>query len=65
MRLVDLTRPLDSGMRDRMPDLARAAATLGVTEGELAAALGPPPPDFEAAADALGITVDDLMAALG
>ncbi|MCP3992389.1 MAG: DUF1566 domain-containing protein, partial [Actinomycetia bacterium] len=44
--------------------LAQAAAQLGVTEAELAAAMGDPnsgPPDFEAAAATLGISVDDLM----
>jgi hypothetical protein len=55
----------DDGAPAGAPDLSRAAATLGVTEQELMAALGPPPPDFETAADALGVTVGDLMAALG
>ncbi|MCP3989372.1 MAG: hemin-degrading factor, partial [Actinomycetia bacterium] len=48
--------------------LAQAAAQLGVTEAELAAAMGDPnsgPPDFEAAAATLGISVDDLMDAIG
>ncbi|MCP5029260.1 MAG: DUF1566 domain-containing protein [Actinomycetia bacterium] len=48
--------------------LAAAAAQLGVTERELAAALGDPdsgPPDFEMAAAALGVSVDALMEAVG
>jgi hypothetical protein len=47
------------------PDLAAAAAVLGVTEEELEAALGGPPPDFAAAAAILGVTEEALMAALG
>ena len=47
------------------PDLASAAATLGITEQELMAALGPPPPDFAAAAETLGISVEELQDALG
>jgi len=47
------------------PDLAAAAAQLGITEQELKDALGPPPPDLEAAAKTLGITVEELMEALG
>ena len=46
------------------PDLSEAAATLGVTVEELAAALGGPPPDFEAAAETLGISVEELVAVL-
>ena len=52
----------------QMPDLATAAAQLGVTEEALMAALGDPsqgPLDFAAAAAALGVTEADLMAALG
>ncbi|MEA2003061.1 MAG: DUF1566 domain-containing protein [Actinomycetota bacterium] len=48
--------------------LAEAAAMLGVTEDDLAAALGDPnsgPPDFDAAAAALGLPVEDLMEAIG
>ena len=50
------------------PDLAAAAAQLGVTEEVLQAALGDPnqgPPDFAAAAQTLGVTEEALMAALG
>ena len=46
------------------PNLALAAAQLGVTEEQLRAALGPPPPDIEAAASSLGVTTDALRAAL-
>ena len=49
-------------------DLAAISTQLGVTEGDLMAALGDPadgPPDFEAAAAALGIAEDDLKSALG
>jgi len=48
--------------------LAGAAATLGVTEDALVAAMGDPadgPPDFDAAAFSLGVSLEDLMAALG
>jgi len=47
------------------PDLTAAAATLGVTEADLQAALGTPPPDLAAAATSLGVTEADLQAALG
>jgi len=46
------------------PNLAVAAAQLGITETQLRSALGPPPPDIEAAASSLGITTDALQAAL-
>lgn len=47
------------------PNLAAAAAELGVTEAELVQALGDSrPPNFAEAADALGISEDDLRAAL-
>lgn len=52
----------------QIPDLAAAAAVLGITEETLQAALGDPSqgkPDFAAAAAALGVTEADLMAALG
>lgn len=50
---------------DRQPPyLSEAAKKLGVSEDELAEALGSPPPDFEAAADKLGVTVEDLKEAL-
>ena len=63
--------PIDSGSRPvspgggQMPDLAAAAAQLGVSEKTLRAALGAPPPDFAAAALALGVSEADLIAALG
>jgi hypothetical protein len=47
--------------------LADAAESLGVSEGELVAALGEPgsgPPDLEAAAELLGISIKELRAAL-
>ncbi|MBM4424910.1 MAG: DUF1566 domain-containing protein [Chloroflexi bacterium] len=47
------------------PDLAAAAAQLGVTEQQLRDALGPPPPDLAAAAARLGVTEAQLRAALG
>jgi hypothetical protein len=50
------------------PDLAAAAAKLGITQDALKAALGDPgqgEPDFAAAATKLGITEDALKAALG
>ena len=46
------------------PDLAKAAAILGISEMELRNALGPPPPDLQAAAQKLGITFEKLKAAL-
>lgn len=56
------------GQPGGQPDFAAAAATLGITEEELMAALGDDgqgPPDFAAAADILGITEESLMEALG
>jgi hypothetical protein len=47
------------------PDLSAAAASLGITEDALRAALGPPPPDFESAAAALGVSVQALQDAMG
>ncbi len=47
------------------PDLAAAAAKLGISEQVLREALGPPPPDLAAAAARLGISVETLRAALG
>jgi hypothetical protein len=52
------------------PDLAAAAAKLGVTEQQLRDALGPPPqngqrPDLASAASKLGVTEAQLRAALG
>ncbi len=51
-----------------MPDLAAAAAKLGITEEALMEALGDPSqgrPDFATAAATLGITEEALMEALG
>ncbi|MBA3874020.1 MAG: hypothetical protein H0X30_33220, partial [Anaerolineae bacterium] len=47
------------------PNLAAAAAKLGISEQTLRDALGPPPPDLQAAAAKLGITVQALTDALG
>ena len=52
------------GQRPRL-DFTVAAATLGITEEALKAALGAPPPDFTAAAVQLGITEQALIDALG
>ena len=46
------------------PNLAAAAAQLGITEEQLRLALGPPPPDIEAAASSLGVTTGALRSAL-
>lgn len=46
------------------PDLAKAAAQLGVTEQQLREALGPPPPNFATAAAALGVSEQTLRQAL-
>ncbi len=46
------------------PNLAVAAAQLGITEGQLREALGPPPPNIEAAATSLGVSAGALRAAL-
>jgi len=46
------------------PNLAVAAAQLGVSEAQLRSALGPPPPDIEAAASSLGVSTSALRAAL-
>lgn len=49
------------------PDIASAAAQLGVTEDQLRAALGDPsqgPPDFQSAAEALGVSMQELQQAL-
>jgi len=46
------------------PNLAVAAAQLGVSEAQLRSALGPPPPDIDAAASSLGISPGALHAAL-
>jgi di/tricarboxylate transporter len=56
------------GMQKEEPDLAEAAAQLGITEEALIAALGDPTqgaPDFAAAAQLLGISEEELLAALG
>ncbi len=57
-----------AGEPDQHPDLAAAAAQLGISEEALREALGDPrqgPPDFAAAAQQLGITEEELIAALG
>jgi YHYH protein len=46
------------------PDFSEAAATLGVSEEALMAALGQPPFDLEAAAKELGVSVEELQEAL-
>jgi hypothetical protein len=46
------------------PNLAVAAAQLGVSEAQLRSALGPPPPDIDAAASSLGVSASALRAAL-
>lgn len=54
--------------RQQRPNLATAAAQLGVTEDAIRSALGEPnpgPPDFAAVARALGVSEADLMVALG
>ena len=66
---VEASASTESGASEREePDLAAAAATLGIAEDDLKAALESTnsfPPDFEAAAAALGITGAELMDALG
>ena len=47
-----------------MPDLASAAATLGVTGEALTAAIGGFPPDYAAAATTLGLAEADVQAAV-
>ena len=46
------------------PDLAKAAALLGISERDLRDALGPPPPDFDNASRRLNISIDRLRNAL-
>lgn len=60
-----VSTPAAPGQPEVEPDLAAAAATLGVTEAALAAALGAPPPDLAAAAATLGVTEAELVEALG
>jgi hypothetical protein len=58
--------PAMGGGQMPMPDLAVAAKKLGVTEGDLIAALGRSiPPDTAAAAKKLGVTEKALIDALG
>ena len=57
-------RPGRSDTDDR-PNLAAAAARLGISEQQLRDALGPPPPDLTAAAQRLGISVQVLRNVLG
>jgi hypothetical protein len=49
----------------RGPDLATAAARLGISEQALREALGPPPPNLATTAARLGITEQALIEALG
>jgi hypothetical protein len=46
------------------PDLGVAARALGISEGALREALGPPPPDLDAAARRLGLPLSRLREAL-
>ena len=58
----------EPGNRTGGPDFAAAAATLGVTEDELASALGGMEggrTELTSAASALGVTVEELEEALG
>jgi hypothetical protein len=60
--------PQGSARQTEGGPLAEAAQMLGVTEEQLAAALGDPaagPPDFDAAARELGMPVEELMDAVG
>lgn len=52
------------GQNGQRPDLAVAAATLGISEQDLQDALGSPPPDIDAAAAELGVTPIELEDAL-
>jgi len=54
----------DNDGQGGQPDMAAAAAQLGITEQQLQTALGPPPPDLAAAAQTLGISEDELRRAL-
>jgi hypothetical protein len=56
--------PSNPQQTEKRPDLAKAAATLGITEQKLREALGPPPPNLQTAAQKLGITFEKLKAAL-
>ena len=49
----------------RAPNLAAAAAKLGISLDSLRQALGPPPPDLPATAAKLGVSEPALKAALG
>ncbi len=53
-----------NGPQNGQPNLAIAAAQLGVTEDDLRAALGPPPPNLTSAASDLGVSVQALQNAL-
>ncbi|MBI1881016.1 MAG: YHYH protein [Chloroflexi bacterium] len=57
-------QPSQGGDPGGPPDLATAAAQLGITEQQLREALGPPPPDFAAAAQKLGILEAELRQVL-
>jgi hypothetical protein len=60
----DAGQPPQGGGADGRPDLAAAAAQLGLTEQQLREALGPPPPAVAAAAQKLGISEAELRQAL-
>ncbi|MEZ4645664.1 MAG: DUF1566 domain-containing protein [Chloroflexota bacterium] len=62
---ADAAQPVPPTAPQNGPDLAAAAAQLGVSEQALRAALGAPPPDLTAAAAALGVSEAELVAALG
>ena len=57
MQLIDLTRPLDPGMRDRMPKIARAAAQVISPKVE---PIDPATNGAEMACAAFGCSIDDL-----
>lgn len=58
-------QPPQGGPSGGRPDLAAAAAQLGITEQQLREALGPPPPNLTSAAAKLGISEEALRQALG
>jgi hypothetical protein len=64
MAISALPRGGPGGPGGRGPDLAAAAARLGVSEERLREALGPPPPDLAATAAKLGVDEAKLKAAL-
>jgi len=65
--VVEVTDARGTGnraQRGQRPDLAKAAATLEVSEKALKQALGAPPPDFAQAAKKLGVSEQALRQAL-